>query len=109
MYNYLRRNKIISKPKLKNSYATLFDYKALEEINHKFLYKNRLSSPKYIIELDNTGIYIATEVNNNPCFFFFYYSTALKFNSESEAMKFIKSIINTSKFSLNIKKLNFEI
>lgn len=105
LYNFLRRNRIVPEPKLKNDYATMFDSKAVKRLNGKFLFNNKETLPRFLIELDNSGIFIAKEENNYPCKLTVYYSTALTFKTEKEAIEFLKSIKNTSRFKLKVKKL----
>lgn len=107
LYNYLRRNGIISDPKLKNDFSTMFNHEAIKQLNGKFLFKNKEVLPMYIIELNNNGIYIAKEENNNPCALTVYYSTALTFYTKKSAEEFLKSIQNTSNFVLKIKELKY--
>ncbi len=107
LYNYLRRNRIIPEPKLKNEYSTMFDSKAVKRLNGKFVFANKEKLPLYVIELNENDIFIAKEVNNGyPCYLTVYYSTALKFTSKEDALNFISSIKNTSNFKMTIRELN---
>ena len=106
LYNYLRRHKMIPEPQQKNEYATMFNNEAVIRLNNKFLFDNKDLLPLYVIELSDLGIYIASNVSNYPCKLCVYYSIALTFKEISEAEQFIKSIKNTSKFTLNIRELN---
>lgn len=106
LYNYLKRHNLIQKTRPKNDYATMFDVEAVKKINNKFLFDNKEKLPLYIIELSNTGIYIASNVSNYPCKLSVYYSVSLCFNKFEEAQKFIKSIKNSSNYNLTIKELN---
>ena len=108
LYNYLRRNKIVPEPKLKNNYATMFDIDAVKKLNGKFLFNNKNNLPLYLIELNNSGIYISKEKNNDPCQLTVYYSLALRFESKQKAESFLGSIDNTSNHSLSIKEINYE-
>lgn len=105
LYSYLRRHNMIPEPKQKNEYATMFDLEAVKRLNNKFLYDNKAKLPLYIIELSNLGIYIASNVINYPCKLSVYYSVSLYFNKLEDAQNFVKSIKNTSNYTLNIKKL----
>lgn len=106
LYNYLKRHDLLPEAKRKNNYSTMFDNEAVKRINNKFLFSIKENLPFYTIEINNTEIYIAKEVSNNPCSLTVYYSIALKFKKESEAIKFIQNIQNTSKLKLNIKEVN---
>lgn len=108
LYNYLRRNGIFPEPKLKNDYATMFDSRAVKRLNGKFLFNNKSLLPLYLIELDNNGIYIAREENNNPCKLTVYYSTSLRFNTKQKAEDFLNSINNTSNHTLTIKEIRYQ-
>lgn len=107
LYNYLRRNRIVPESKLKNDYATMFDSRAVKRLNGKFLFNNKSILPLYIIELNNNGIYIAREENNNPCKLTVYYSTSLRFDTKQKAEDFLYSIKNTSDYELTIKEINY--
>ena len=108
LYNYLRRNRIVPEPKLKNDYATMFDSKAVKRLNGKYLFNNKNNLPQFLIELDNKGIYIARSENNNPCDLTVYYSTSLRFDTKQKAEDFLHSIKNTSNFELTIKEINYK-
>jgi len=108
LYNYLRRNRIVPEPKLKNDYATMFDHRAVKRLNGKFLFNNKSVLPLYLIELNNSGIYIAREENNNPCKLTVYYSLALRFDNKQEAKTFLDSIDNTSTHTLSIKEIIYQ-
>lgn len=108
LYNYLRRNRMVPEPKLKNNYATMFDSRAVKQLNGKFLFNNKNILPLYLIELNNDGIYIAREDNNNPCKLTVYYSTSLRFETKQEAENFLNSINNTSNYKLTIKEINYK-
>ena len=59
LYNFLRRNSVIPEPKLKNEYATMFDVEAVKRLNGKNLFANKDTLPLYVIELNNSNIFIA--------------------------------------------------
>ena len=105
LYNYLRRNNIISEPKCKRDYSTMFNQSAVKGLNDRFLYANKEKLPFYLIELNNSGIFIQKEENGNPCSMTVYYSTALKFDNENDAKEFVESLDNTSKFKINVRKI----
>lgn len=107
LYNYLRRNHLISEPKLKSEYATMFDKDAVKALNGKFVFANKESLPLYIIEVNDSSLFVATVINNGyPCYLTVYYSAALKFSNKDDADIFIKSINNTSEFKLKVRELN---
>jgi len=64
--------------------------------------------PKFAIEINESGIFLAKTISKNPCGLTRYYSMTLLFNSEKEAQDFIDSTNNTSGLKLTIKKLIFE-
>lgn len=103
--NYLKRHNMVPETKLKNDYSTIFDKDAVERINNKYAFANRTKLPLYIIELNNLGIYLGQENNNNPCNLTAYYSTALKFNSLEDAKSFTKTIKTKTLFKPNIKEI----
>lgn len=105
LYNYLKRNKIIPAPNYKKDYATMFNSKAVKILNDKFLFESKKCLPLYLIEIDRRGIYIAKTENNNPCSVTVYYSLSLSFESKLEAQNFLKSIKNTSLYTLSIKEI----
>lgn len=105
LYNFLRRNRMIPEPKQKKDYATIFDKRAVTRMNNKYAFNNRDKLPLYIIELNDYGIYLGTENNNNPCNLTVYYSTALKFDNIEDAETFMKTIKNSSQFKPSIKEI----
>ncbi len=106
LYGFLRKENIISKHKLKNDFATMFNGEALKELNEKFLYNNKEEMPKYLVELDENGIYIARYNFTGPCKLTPFYSDALKFYEEKQAVNFINSLNNTSQHKLTVKKID---
>lgn len=106
LYDFLRRENIISKHNYKNNFATLFDKEALYGLNEKFLYNNKKDMPQYLVELDNNGIFIARYNFSGVCKLTVYYSDALKFPNEEYALNFINSLNNTSSHTLAIKKID---
>lgn len=97
---YCSGNKI----RTKNDVLCLFDKNSIDTINSKDVYRN-LSVPFYVLEVENTKIYIAKENKNNPSYFTPFFTLAMTFSNYKIAENFIKQINNTMPWKVNIKKI----
>lgn len=106
LYNYLRTEGIITKQKLKNDFSTMFDSEAVKCLNEKFLFNNKNDLPLYLVEVDNSEIYVGKFDYSSPCKLTVYYSVALKFQEEQQAINFINSLNNTTQHKLTVKRID---
>ena len=84
---------------------TMFNSEDVNELNKKdFINDKQFERFAYLIEVNNSGIYIGKDRNDGyPSYLTVYYSMALKFKTHDEAIKFIDSIENLSQLQLSIK------
>lgn len=106
--NRLRKKYCLNdKIRTKNDILCLFDSNSIDTINSKDVYRN-LSVPFYVLEVENTKIYIAKENKSNPSYFTPFFTLALAFSSYELAEGFVKKINNTMPWKIKIKKIELE-
>jgi len=102
------RNRLFGKDNLdsKAEIATMFNTNSVNMHNKKDFAIDKDFDKAYLIEVNNSGIYIGKKrTDGNAAFLTVYYGTALKFNTLAEAQDYIDSIDNKSSFILNIKEI----
>jgi len=90
----------------KSEVRTMFNLTAVEELNKKDIVCDDEYESAYLIEINDSGIYIGKDRNNGyPAYLTIYYAMAMKFKTHKEAQEFLASIENSSKYKLTIKEI----
>ena len=91
--------------KYKNS--TQVNSMEVDMLNERDLIGKRIETPFYLIEINNSQIYLSRENDEETAKFTVFYSSAVRFKTKEEAKKFIdENQVKNSRYQMSIKKVD---